>query len=219
MWNNIAGSGSTSEDADWLRLLNFGLANLFGDGCLFGTWLLAEFLCNWPLLFMGDHVRLDRLKFTHLILNLLLSFLYYRWIIHVSSKLLLVCLGLSGKQLFLLFTVVGSTTKCRLNRSLILLPFLCITAWLGLRAVIRVTRILLLALVIQNVDVVYSGMCLNLAHPLELELLSSRSISLIHLMLYLSHAFSLFNSKLFAFLVPSPLVNLALAETSLFAQG
>ena len=32
MWNNIAGSDSTSEDADWLQLLNFHLPDLFREG-------------------------------------------------------------------------------------------------------------------------------------------------------------------------------------------
>jgi hypothetical protein len=218
MWNNIAGSGSTSEDADWLRLLNFGLANLFGDGCLLGTWLLAEFLCNGPLLFRGDHVRLDCLEFAHFFLHLLLSLSNNRWIVHVSSVLLLIGLWLSRKQLFLLFTVVCPTTKRGLNRSLVLLHFFRIAARLRLRTVFRITRVLLLPLVIQNVDVVYSRMSLNLPHPLKLKLLSSCGVCLVHLMLDLPHTFGLLDSELFAFLVPSPLVDLPFTQASLFAQ-
>lgn len=46
-------------------------------------------------------------------------------------------------------------------------------------------------------------------------LLSARSISLVHLMLDETHAFGLLNPKLFAFLVPAPLVDLAFTEARL----
>ncbi len=81
MWNNIAGSGSTSEDTRRLRLLNFGLANLFRQGSLVGTRLLSEFLGDRPLLFRGDGVQFDGLKFTDFFLHLLLPLFSYSRIV------------------------------------------------------------------------------------------------------------------------------------------
>ena len=81
MWNNIAASGSTSEDARRLRLLNFGLANLFRQVSLVGTRLLAEFLGDRPLLLWGDGAGFDRLKFADFFLHLLLPLLHHGRII------------------------------------------------------------------------------------------------------------------------------------------
>lgn len=64
----------------------------------------------------------------------------------------------------------------------------------------------------------YSRMGFNLPHTLELELLSSGCVGLVHLVLDLSHAFGFFDSELFAFLVPSPFVNLPFTQASLLAQ-
>ena len=78
---------------------------------------------------------------------------------------------------------------------------------------------LLLVLVIQNVQVVYSRICLHLAQTLELELLSSCCVCLIHLVFYLAHLLCLLDSELFALLIPAPLIDLALTQSSLLAQG
>jgi hypothetical protein len=53
---------------------------------------------------------------------------------------------------------------------------------------------------------------------LQLNLLSAGSVGLVHLVLNLAHPLCLLNAKLLTLLVPSPLVNLAFTEPSLFAD-
>ena len=55
----------------------------------------------------------------------------------------------------------------------------------------------------------------RLLTTIQLQLLASRSICLIHLMFNLAHPLSLLNTELFTLLVPTPFVDLALAQASL----
>lgn len=118
---------------------------------------------------------------------------------------LLNCFWLSAQQLLHLLTVTASVVWW-LNWRLILQR---ITAFI-LTLVFLVTFFRILAhSIIQILDVLLSTSILNN------NFLPTRSICLIHLMLNLSHSFSLFDSKLFALLIPAPFVNLSFAKTNL----
>lgn len=56
--------------------------------------------------------------------------------------------------------------------------------------------------------------CFNL-HTTQLQLLASGCVGLIHLMLDLTHTFSLLNTILLSLLVPAPFVDLTLTQDSL----
>lgn len=108
---------------------------------------------------------------------------------------LLNCFRLCAHQLFHFFAIASSVIR-RLNWCLI---FLGVTT-LVFAALVRIVLLVQVFLLRDSIQSIY--------------FLSARCIGLVHLVFDLPHPLCLFYSKLFAFLVPPPLVHLAFTQAS-----